>query len=79
MISQVLRGLPGHGAAALPSPVPLLALPRITPPGTTRTVNGITVKVRSVADMIQLCPEDGCGWFELPRYQAYRFLVAIFV
>lgn len=34
-------------------------------PGTTRTVNGITVEARSVADVIQLCPEDGCGWFEL--------------
>jgi len=34
-------------------------------PGTTRTVNGITAEARSVADVIQLCPEDGCGWFEL--------------
>ena|SRR5882724_440815 len=33
--------------------------------GTSRAVNGITVEVRSVADLIQLCPNQGCGWFEL--------------
>jgi len=33
--------------------------------GTTRTLNGITVEARSVADRIQLCPLEGCGWFEL--------------
>jgi hypothetical protein len=34
-------------------------------PGTMRTINGITVEARSAADLIQLCPADGCGWFQL--------------
>jgi len=34
-------------------------------PGTMLTLNGITVEARSVADLIQLCPLEGCGWFEL--------------
>lgn len=34
-------------------------------PGTRRVVNGVTVEARSAADLIQLCPTDGCGWFEL--------------